>query len=126
MTGMILLALIIQLTWNWGTSIYNNLHYGMPRTTQIDAYVGHEAGKTPSHFIAENLKGQILILEIPGGDTQHIRVIVGPQITGPDANQVPVLLSFTDQNKDHIPDMIVQFSSMEVQYTNEHGTFIPR
>jgi hypothetical protein len=52
MAVMVLLALVVQLAWSWGTSLYDNMHYGMPRTTQVDAYVGQETGKTPSHFMA--------------------------------------------------------------------------
>jgi hypothetical protein len=126
MTGTILLLLLLQFAWSWGTEIYNNLHYGMPRTTQVDAYVGQETGKTPSHFIAENLRGRVIIIEFPGGDVQHARVIVGPQVAGPDADQVPVLLSFVDRNSSHQPDMLVQFGSMEIWYANEHGTFVPQ
>ena len=125
-TGTILLLLLLQVTWSWGTEIYNNLHYGMPRTTQVDAYVGQETGKTPSHFIAENLKGRVLIIDFPGGDVHHTQVIVGPQVAGPDADQVPVQLSFVDRSGSHFPDMLVRFGSMEVWYINEHGTFVPQ
>jgi hypothetical protein len=124
--GMLFLTLAVQLTWNWGTSIYNNLRYGMPRTMQVDAFVGQEAGTTPSHFIAENIRGRVVIIEMPGGDVQHVRVIVGPQIMGPNADQVPVVISFVDRNRDHRPDMLVRFGAMEVWYTNENGTFVPQ
>jgi hypothetical protein len=83
-------------------------------------------GKVPSHFIAENLRGRVLILEMPGGDVGHVRVIVGPQIVGADADQVPVVLSFVDRHGNQTPDMVVQFGAMEVWYTNEHGTFVPQ
>ena len=124
MMGMVLLALVVQLVWSWGTGISNDIHYGMPRTTQVDAYVGHESGKTPSHFIAENLRGKVLIIEFPGGDVQHARIFVGPQISGTDADQEPITLSFVDHKGDHHPDMIVHFGSVEVWYANQHGTFV--
>jgi hypothetical protein len=126
MAGMVLLVLVAQLVWNWGTSIYFSLEYGMPRTMQVDAFVGHETGKIPSHFIAENIRGRIVLLEMPGGDVQHVRVLVGPMIIGPTADQVPVVLSFIDRNGDHVPDMVVQFGAMEVWYSNKHGTFVPQ
>jgi hypothetical protein len=122
--GMLLLTLAIQLIWNWGISVYDNLCYGMPRTMQVDAFVGQETGKTPSHFIAENMHGRVVIIEMPGGDVQHVRVIVGPQIAGPNADQVPVVVSFVDRHKDHRPDMLVRFGAMEVWYANENGTFV--
>jgi hypothetical protein len=124
--SMLVLTLVLQLAWNWGTSTYNNLRYGMPRTMQVDAFVGHETGKIPSHFIAENMHGRVVIMEMPGGDVQHVRVIVGPQIIGPNADQEPVILSFVDRNGKHIPDMLVQFGSLEVWYANENGTFVPQ
>jgi hypothetical protein len=124
--GMLLLTLALQLAWNWGTSTYNDLRYGTPRTMQVDAFVGHETGKTPSHFIAQNLHGRVIIMEMPGGDVQHVRVIVGPQIVGPDADKVPVVLSFVYRNGNHVPDMLVQFGSLEVWYANERGTFVPQ
>ena len=128
MTAMLLLALIIQFAWAWGTSLYNDLHFGMPRTMQVDAFVGHESGgKVPSHFLAENLHGQVLIIEFPGGDVRHARVFVGPQITGADADQVPVRLSFLARNGGHAsPDMMVQFGDMAIWYKNDHGTFLPQ
>src|SRR5690242_2451067 len=43
---MLLLTLVLQLAWNWGSSFYNDLRYGTPRTMQVDAFVGHETGKT--------------------------------------------------------------------------------
>jgi hypothetical protein len=124
--GMLLLTLAIQLAWNWGTSVYNDIRYGMPRTMQVDAFVGHETGKIPSHFIAQNIRGRVIIMEMPGGDVQHVRVIVGPQIIGPNADQVPIVLSFVEHNGDHVPDMVVGFGAMEVWYANVHGTFVPQ
>jgi hypothetical protein len=123
-TGTILLLLLLQVAWSWGTEIYNNLHYGMPRTTQVDAYVGQETGKAPSHFIAENLRGRVLIIEFPGGDVRHTQVIVGPQIAGPDADQIPVLLSFVNRNGNHLPDLLVRFGSMEVWYVMRDNTWV--
>jgi hypothetical protein len=52
MVVMVLLWVILSPVFGWFTDLLDDLHYGMPRTTQVDAYVGHEAGKTPSHFIA--------------------------------------------------------------------------
>jgi hypothetical protein len=124
--AMLCLTLAIQLAWNLGTAVYNYLRYGMPRTMQVDAFVGHETGKTPSHFIAENLHGRIVIIEVPGGDVRHIRVIVGPQIIGPNADLVPVVLSFVPHNGERPLDMIVHFGTMEVRYINRHGTFVPQ
>ena len=125
MTGMIVLLLLFQLVSQWWITTYNDLHYGRPRATQIDAFVGHESGgKLPSHFIAMNLNSQVEIIEFPGGDARHARIYTGPKITGDGAALTPVLLSFADRNGDHLPDMSVQFGSIEVVYLNVHGSFV--
>lgn len=124
MIAMALLFIAISQVWSWGTDVYDNIHYGMPRTTQVDAFVGAESEKTPSHFIAENLRGRLLIIELPGGDAQHARIFVGPQLAGPQADTVPITLTFVDRHGSHYPDMEVQFGSLELWYVNEHGTFV--
>lgn len=125
MTAMIVLLLLFQLISQWWSTTVNDLHYGRPRTTQVDAFVGHEGGgKVPSHFLAMNFHSQVEIIEFPGGDVRHAHIYTGPRITGADAALTPVLLSFADRNGDHLPDMIVQFGTIEVVYLNEHGSFV--
>jgi hypothetical protein len=48
----------------WSTGVLDLMHYGNPRTYQTDAVVGQgdNAGH-PSHFVALNLRGQIVILD---------------------------------------------------------------
>jgi hypothetical protein len=123
--GALLLVQVGQLIGYWGTELYNDIYYGMPRTTQVDAYVGNEMGKTPSHFIAENVSGQVLIIEFPGGDAQRADVIIGPRILGPHADQIPVQLSFVDLNGNHLPDMVIHLDRQTFWYMNTHGTFVP-
>ena len=65
-----------------GRTTLDDLHYGRPRTTQVDHFVGHEAAHVPSHFLAFNLSGQIYVVEIPGG-TNTSRLLVGPRLIGP-------------------------------------------
>ena len=124
MLATILLLWLLQLAWSWAATASDDLRYGRPRTTQIDAFVGHEAGKTASHFLAINWHGRAEIVEFPGGDVSKAKVYLGPQLTGPDADLTPITLQFVDRTGDHLPDMIVQFGAVEVSYTNEHGTFV--
>ncbi|MEO7018522.1 MAG: hypothetical protein ABI234_00030 [Ktedonobacteraceae bacterium] len=85
-------------TLTWGTNEYNSFLYGYPRTYQTDVVVGHsDSTHNPSHFIAVNLHGQIIIIEIPGGDpSKSINYVVGQQLIGPQADLVPVTLAFRD------------------------------
>ena len=118
-----LLAVVIAVS-NWVSTTLDDLHYGRPRTFQIDAYVGHnEAPGMPSHFIALNLHGRLEVIELPGGDPTHARIYLGPQLYGPNADLVPVTLSFKDVNGDHRPEMILHFQGTQVIFLNNGSGF---
>lgn len=79
--------------------------YGHPRTFQIDQYVGH--GDTlahPNHFIALNLHGMIEVIEMKALHPDQDRVYL---VTRLNTENVPVRLSFADQNHDGKPDMLI-------------------
>ncbi len=111
---------------SWGTTQYNNIVYGYPRTYQIDAVVGHNNDNThnPSHFIAVNLHGQIIIFELPGGDPSKSTDYIGPNLIGPGDDQLPVTLSFTDVKHDGKPDMIVHISDRTFELCNNGTKFV--
>ena len=126
--GMILavgLVLLGQALIGWVSTTSDDLHYGRPRTFQTDAFVGHEAGTRPSHFITLNLQGRIEIIELPGGDAAHARIFVGPHLYGQNADLVPITLQFVDTQHNHHPDMLVVFQGTRLTYRNERGTFQP-
>jgi hypothetical protein len=124
---MIALALVLvgQLATSWLMTTWDDLHYGRPRTFQVDAYVGHESGKTPSHFIALNIQGRLEVIELPGGDATHAHIYLGPQLVGADADLLPATIHFVDSRHDHHPDMLVQAGSIQVIFRNANGTFVP-
>lgn len=124
--GMLLACLLLwvgQIVWSWGNTTMDDLHYGRPRTFQMDAFVGHEMGTVPSHFIALNLHGHIEIIELPGGDATHAKIYIGPQIYGPGADLVPVTLRFVDPSQSHHPDMLVLFQGDQIVFHNVEGGF---
>ena len=59
----------------WETTLLDDVHYGYPRTTQLDHSVGHGP---ISHFTAMNLGGQIYVVEMPGAS----QLLVGPHLVG--------------------------------------------
>lgn len=123
---MFLMLSIVVLGYpllGWMHNTWDDLHYGQPRTFQIDAFVGHETGLTPSHFIALNLHGQIEIIELPGGDPAQAKIYVGPRIYGPEADQVPVTLSFVDSAHNHYPNMLILFQNTQIVFQNVQGSF---
>lgn len=126
--GMILALLIIPLG-QYLNSVLNTtvdtFQYGQTRTYQTDVYVGHETGRTPSHFIALNLHGRIQVIEFPGGDSAHAKIYVGPQLYDADADTIPVTLQFVDTHHNHHPDMLVQFRNYQILFRNIQGSFQP-
>ncbi len=119
----LLAVMAMQTMLGWLTTAWDDVHYGRPRTFQIDAFVGHESGKTPSHFLVLNLQGRIYIIEMPGGDAAHTRIFVGPQLVGSGADLVLATISFVDNRHDHHPDLYLQAGGIQVIYYNSNGTF---
>jgi len=109
----------------WGTNEYNNLTYGDPRTFQADAVVGHnDSRQNPSHFIAINLRGQIIIYELPGGDPSKSVDYIGPDLIAPGEDQLPVTLTFSDVNHDGKLDMVVHISDRSFVFYNNGTKFV--
>ncbi|HXL38511.1 MAG TPA: hypothetical protein VN954_15065 [Ktedonobacteraceae bacterium] len=126
MIAMLALWTLLTSAMSWWNTTWDDLHYGRPRTFQIDALVGHnETTGIPSHFIAMNLNGRIEIIEFPGGDGSKARIYLGPQLYGTGDDLIPVTLSFADVNGDHLPDMIIHFQSSRIVFINDHGGFRP-
>jgi hypothetical protein len=125
---LVAVALFLLGQWliGWTGTTWDDLHYGRPRTYQVDAVVGQsDSVAHPSHFIALNLKGQVEIIELPGGDASHAKIYLGPRLYGPHADLVPVTLQFVDRRHDHHPDMLVLFQQTQAIFHNEQGTFQP-
>jgi hypothetical protein len=126
MVFMLALWALITMVASWWGVTWDDLHYGRPRTFQVDAVVGHnDSASNPSHFIAINLNGRIEVIEFPGGDGAKARIYIGPQLYGNGEDLVPVTLSFVDVNGNHQPDMILHFQNTQIVFVNENGGFRP-
>lgn len=136
MIAMFALLWLLSLAVSWWNTWVDDLHYGRPRTFQVDTVVGHgDSAATPSHFLALNYHGRVEVIEFPAGDASRARIYIGPQLYGAGADLVPVTLSFVDVRGNHLPDMLVHlhytgwfgFADTEQQlvYVNEQGGFRP-
>lgn len=127
LAGMLSMAgLVVGLTSlnTWWQGVQNDWHYGMPRTYQLDAVVGHhhDSAAHPTHLIALNLDGHVEIIEIAAGDPAAARVYPGPLLTGPNKDEVVVTLSVADVDHDGTPDLVVHVGESEfVLYNNGHA-----
>ena len=110
----------------WGQVKADDLKYGRPRTSQLDAFVGHgEAAGSPSHFVAMNLNRRVTIMEFPGGDVTKPMVLVGPTLFGRDQDLTVVKLQVEDINGDGKPDLTVQVKDERLVYINDGAAFRP-
>jgi hypothetical protein len=124
MLATLVLWTLLSAGLNWWNDTMDTLHFGYPRTYQIDTPVGHnDSVNNPSHFLATNLHGHIEVIEFPGGDGTHARIYLGPQLFGPNADKAPVTLQFADVNGDHQPDMLVFFQSSWIVLINDQQSF---
>ena len=101
--------------------------YGFPRTYQVDEVVGHgDSSDHPSHFIFENLKGHVIIIEMPGGNVQHARIYSGPTLYSDNAGLIPVTAEFADVNGDGKIDMVLHIQDQLLVFLNDGMQFKPQ
>jgi hypothetical protein len=110
----------------WGINKYNDIVYGYPRYFQTDAVVGHNGDSKahPSHFIALNLHGQVIIIELPAGDPTKSIDYIGPDLIASGDDQIPITLTFGEVNNDgKKTDMIIHIQDKEVDFCNNGTKF---
>src|SRR5258708_9777019 len=101
--------------------------YINPRTYQTDAVVGQgDSALHPSHFVAMNLHGQVVILDFPAGDPARAREFTVSSVLGPNAEQVVVTLRFVDVNHGGKPDMIIEARGAHTFLVYAPGAIWPR
>jgi hypothetical protein len=110
---------------SWGQVRLDDLRYGRPRTTHLEGLVGHgaESPASPTRFIGLNIDRQVVVLELPGGDTTQVRSLPGPYLFGADEHLTPVLLSLHDMDGDGQADLIVNVRNEQIVYLNRDGGF---
>src|SRR5260370_21968578 len=84
MAAMTALVIGLYSLGSWWQHVQDDWTYGMPRTYQTDAVVGHnhDSSGHPSHFIAINLHGQVDVVELPSGDPAKLRLFHVPILSG--------------------------------------------
>lgn len=119
-TVVLLIGLSALLSW-W--QLYqDDLHYGRPRTFQMDAVVGHgDSEKNPTHFIFLNLNRHVQIIEIPGGDSSRTRVYTGPVLFGDGQDLTPVTGEIRQENGRK--DLVVHIQNQMIILMNDGTTF---
>ncbi len=131
LAGILLLYIVVNIGSSWIQHTRDDWTYGNPRTYQTDANVGHGTSQAPmSHFLVENLNGQVIVIEIPGGEPGKAHIY---QITtlAQGSIDTPVTVSFKDINADGKLDMLVSIGEPDsplfvVFLFNNGQTFVPK
>jgi hypothetical protein len=126
-TGILaLLAVYVLLSSLIGAArvFMDDVQYGRPRTFHLTANIGRpEEASAPTHLIAMNLDRQVVIVEIPGGDSSKVRTLPGPYLFGAGEDLTPVTMRLADMNGDAAPDLIVRIKDEEMVYINRDSSF---
>jgi hypothetical protein len=116
----LLVGAVVSVGQRW----FDDLHYGLPRTTHLSGFVGHEESNgQPSHFIGLNLDRQIIVLQMPGGKSENVRVLPGPYLFGAGQEFTPVDLALRDMDDDSNVDLLITARNEQIVYLNREGTF---
>ena len=127
MIAMLALYVGFQMLGDWWYRHQLDATYGYPRTYQVDQVVGHDDSTShPTHFIFLNLKGRVVIIELPGGKVAQARIYNGPAIIGANPDQIPVTAQFQDVNGDGKIDLIVYVGTQQFTYINDGTKFTPQ
>ena len=124
----LMLGLYFGLTWvaSWWLNHQLDTTYGMPRTYQVDAVVGHnnDSAVNPSHFIFLNLGGHVEIIELPAGDAAKAKIYVGPTLFSDNAASIPVTGEF--RNFNGTEEMLVHIQNQILVYVSDGTKFVPK
>jgi hypothetical protein len=127
--GMLLtLCLVVGFNafGSWWQLHQEDATYGMPRTYQANAVVGHQdSASKPSHFIFLNMNSHVVVIEFPGGDASHAIIYTGPTLFGSGGDLIPVTGEFRDVNQDGRPDLVVHVQDQTIVFINDGSKFRP-
>lgn len=102
---MVLGWMALSALGGWWQAKQEDWTYGMPRTFQVDHFVGHaDSPQHPNHFVAINLHGIIEVVEI---NTQVPKADHIYAITTASDSTTPVSITFADANHDGKVDLLV-------------------
>jgi hypothetical protein len=123
----ILLLLVMLTGWllfnvvgSWWQGIQDGWAYGLPRTYQVDQYVGQQdSPASPDHFLALNLHGLIEIVQINPRHPEQDHIYT---ITSVSDEREPVTLRFADTTGDGRLDLLVSVGDSNPYTVVLHNT----
>jgi hypothetical protein len=127
--AMVALLLWVGLTWacNKWTDTVNDWTYTQAfRTFSVDFAVGHNGDSKdhPSHFIVQNDKRKIVIIEFPADSPAKLIVYYGPVLLGDGQDKVPITISFQQDTQTGRVDMVLHVEGQNYLFTNNGTKFV--
>ena len=107
----------IQANWTYTSSF---------RTFSVDKAVGHnnDSATHPSHFIVQNDKQHIIIIEGPANDASKSIIYSGPYLVGDGEEKTPVTISFVENLQTGKLDMVLHVEDQSYTFKNDGTKFV--
>jgi hypothetical protein len=127
--AVLALTVWISGAWvnKWWTDTQNDWTYTQTfRTFSIDAAVGHNHDSTshPSHFIVQNDKRHIIIIELPADDWSKAVIYSAPTLIGDGQEKTPATISFQANPQTGRLDMVLHVENQTYLFTNNGTKFV--
>src|SRR5215469_14944380 len=96
------------------------------RTFSIDEVVGHnhDSASHPSHFIVQNDKRHILIIELPADDWSKAILYSAPTLIGDGQEKTPATISFQANVQTGRLDMVLHVEDQKYLFPNNGTKFV--
>ena len=111
----------------WWTNTQNDWTYTAQfRTFSTDAVVGHnhDSSSHPSHFIVQNDKRHIIIIELPADDFSKSIIYSAPTLIGDGQEKTPVTIDFQANVQTGRLDMVLHVENQTYLFTNNGTKFV--
>lgn len=113
---------------SWWTNTQNDWTYTKAfRTYSVDFAVGHnhDSDSQPSHFIVQNDKRHVIIIEFPADDMSKALIYIAPTLIGDGQERTPVTLSFQRNPQTGRLDLVLHIEDQQYVFTNNGTKFVP-
>lgn len=127
-------AMIALLLWAGGTWVGNKWQETLNdwtytstfRTISVDQAVGHGGDSIdhPSHFIVQNDKRKIVIIEFPADNPKNVIIYYGPVLLGDGQDRTPITISFETDSQTGRVDMVLHVEGQKFLFTNTGTKFV--
>ena len=127
--AVLALTVWISGAWvnKWWTDIQNDWTYTQTfRTFSVDKVVGHnnDSASHPSHFIVQNDKRHIIIIELPADDWSKSIIYSAPTLIGDGQEKTPATISFVADAQTGRLDLVLHVQDQNYLFVNNGTKFV--